>query len=91
MLIKKWIPWWVFLSLMGFATFTVWLRLAIISTTYSITTTQTQINLLKKKKRQEENQLRQLKTPSRLSKIAEHEFHLKPAQAKQIIYINEEP
>lgn len=85
--IKKtgWIPLWIFPVLIIFAIGTVWLRLAIIRTTYSITQTSKRIEQARQDRELLQLKLAAMRSPRRLEILARTKFGLNKPTFNQII------
>jgi cell division protein FtsL len=86
-MIRKWIPLWTVPVLIIFATGTVWLRLFIIRTTYSIN----HINQMMAQIRQQQDLLQvkvsALRSPRRLEVLAKTKFGFSQPKSDQVIYM----
>jgi cell division protein FtsL len=80
-----WFPLWALPVLIGLAIGTVWLRLAIVRTTYEISQTDTMIRHLQQDREQQELQVTGLRSPRRLESIAKAKFGLSQPRAEQVI------
>jgi len=83
--LKKIFPVWVLPVLVAFATGTVWLRLSIVATSYEIN----QIGKMNRNAIREVEKLElkvaQLRSPSRLERLAKKKYKLAPPKAHQVI------
>jgi cell division protein FtsL len=83
---RNWIPIWAIPVLIAMAIGTVWLRLAIVRTTYSINQVERSIHNLKQEKQQIELRLAGLRSPRRLESLAKTKFGLTQPKSDQVIY-----
>jgi len=84
---KKWFPLWIFPVLIGMAVGTVWLRLAIIRTTYDINQTEQAIRNAHQELEQTQLKLAALRSPRRLEGIARTRFGLTQPTSAQLIHL----
>ena len=86
-MIRKWIPLWVIPVLVGAAIGTVWLRLTIVRTTYSIHQADRELRSLQKQREQAELKFAALRSPRRLELLAKTKFGLTQPRADQIVHM----
>jgi len=87
MMIHRWLPLWTVPVLLGLAIGTVWLRLSIVGTTYSIDETDRMIRNLKQAHERAELKLASVRSPRRLELLARTKFGLQPARAEQVVHL----
>ena len=87
--ISAWVPPWVYPVLLILAVLTIWVRLTIIRTTYSIGETGKEIHALQQVKEQADLKNSGLRSPRRLEVIAKTKFGLTQPRAEQIIHFKE--
>lgn len=78
---------WVIPTLAIFAIGTVWLRLAMIRTTYAIHETEAVLNHLKQEHDEMELKVTALRSPRRLEILAKTRFGLAQPKAEQMIHL----
>lgn len=83
----SWFPLWVFPVLIAIAIGTVWLRLAIVSTTYSIDETERMIRSLKQARERSELKLASLRSPRRLELLAKTRYSLQAPHSDQVVHL----
>ena len=86
---KKWTPLWAIPLLILLAIGTVWLRLSIVRTTYSIDQADRQIREIHQSHEQTELRVTGLRSPRRLELLAKTKFGLAQPKAEQIIHLKE--
>lgn len=86
-MITKWLPFWVLPVLAAFATGTVWLRLSIVRTAYSIDETDRMTRSLKQARERSELRVASLRSPRRLELLARSKFGLQPPRAEQVVHL----
>ena len=84
---KKWIPTWAVPLLVIFAIGTVWLRLQVVGTTYSIHQVNQEINRLRQEQEKVLAQVSALRSPLRLEKLARTKFGLTKPGLDQVVYV----
>lgn len=84
---KRFIPIWTIPLVVVFAIATVWLRLSIVKTTYSINQTEKMISNAKHDREKSSLKMAGLKSPRRLEAISKARFKLQPPQAEQVVYL----
>jgi hypothetical protein len=85
-MLKKWIPFWAIPVLVAFATGTVWLRLAIVRTTYAINFTEREMDRARQSSELLHLKVAALRSPRRLELLARTKFGLTPPKVDQIIH-----
>ena len=85
----RWVPFWVIPVLILMAIGTVWLRLAIVGTTYEINQTEGQIHNLQQEREQAELKVTALRSPRRLEILAKTRFGLSQPKADQVIHLTQ--
>ncbi|MGK5089044.1 cell division protein FtsL [Bdellovibrionota bacterium FG-2] len=83
------IPIWVFPVFALFAVGTVWLRLAIVRTTYAINQADRTERNLQQEREQIHLKVTALRSPRRLENIAKTKFGLSQPSSDQVIYMKE--
>lgn len=86
-MVNKWLPLWAVPVLVIFATGTVWLRLAIIRTTYSINQTDKSINKVRQEREQLQLKVAALRSPRKLEGLARSKFGLSQPRMEQVIHL----
>lgn len=81
-------PLWVVPALIGMAIGTVWLRLSIVRTTYSIDQDEKKIRQLQLERQQLELRVTALRSPRRLELLARTRFGLTQPKSEQIVHLN---
>lgn len=84
---RRWIPAWAVLLVLALAVGTVWLRLSIVRTTYSITQTERSIRNAKQQREQMELKVAGLRSPRRLEALARAKLGLKQPAPEQIVHL----
>lgn len=84
---RRWMPLWVVPVIIAMAIGTVWLRLTIIRTTYSINETEKMIRNTRRDKEQLELKLANLRSPRRLEALAKTKFNLQQPKADQVVHL----
>jgi cell division protein FtsL len=84
---RNWMPVWVVPVLIAFAIGTVWLRLSIIRTTYSIDQMDHQIRELNHARDDMEIKVTALRSPRRLELLARTRFGLSQPKSDQLIHM----
>ncbi|OFZ78728.1 MAG: hypothetical protein A2583_08265 [Bdellovibrionales bacterium RIFOXYD1_FULL_53_11] len=84
---KKWLPVWAVVIVAFLAIGTVWLRLSIVGTTYSITQAEKTIRNLQIERELAEHKLAAMKSPRRLEQLARTKFGLSHPKAEQVVHI----
>jgi cell division protein FtsL len=82
---KRWMPLWVAPLILVLSVATVWLRLTIIRTTYSINQTDREIREERQNRDQLALKVTALRSPRRLEALAKQTFNLGPAKSAQVI------
>lgn len=86
---RRWIPFWAVPVVIVLAIGTVWLRLSIVGTTYSISQSERNIRELHHAREQAELRLTALRSPRRLEILAKTKFGLAPAKSEQIVHMSD--
>ena len=84
---KHWFPRWIIPVLIVFSALTVWLRLSIVKTTYSVSQTEKMINNAKLEREQAKIRLASLRSPRRLELLSKTRFKLEQPRAEQVVYL----
>ncbi len=86
-MLKKWIPLWAIPTLIIFAVGTVWLRLFIVRTTYTVS--EVDRSIARSRQDMEVLQLKAstLRSPTRLGTLAETQFKLFQPKIDQVVRI----
>lgn len=84
---KRWFPIWVFPIILALGVSTIWLRLYVVRTTYSITQLDRQIRNMKYEKEKMELKMAALRSPRHLEGISRGHFNLVQPKAHQIVHI----
>jgi cell division protein FtsL len=84
---KRWMPFWVVPTLVVMAVGTVWVRLWIVRTTYSIDETDRMHRSLQQERERAELKLASLRSPRRLELLARTKFQLVPPRHDQVIHL----
>lgn len=84
-MLLPWFPLWALPVVICLAIGTVWIRLAIVRTTYEISQTDSMIRNLQQDREQEELKVTGLRSPRRLEMIAKTKFGLSQPKAEQVI------
>jgi hypothetical protein len=85
-MLKKWMPLWTVPTLIVFAIGTVWLRLAIIRTTYAINQADRGMNRVRQEREQLQLKLAALRSPRRLEALARTRFGLSQPRMEQVVH-----
>jgi cell division protein FtsL len=88
---RKWIPFWIVPMVILLAIGTVWLRLAMVRTTYEIGQTDKQLHNLQQEHEQAELKLTALRSPRRLEVLAHTKFGLTQPRAEQVVHVVRPP
>lgn len=83
----SWLPRWVVPVFLVFTVGTVWLRLAVVNTSYSIHEANLATRQLRKQKEQQELRVTQLRSPRRLEGLARSQFGLVAPRPEQRIVL----
>lgn len=86
---KRWVPLWIVPVLLIFSIGTVWLRLFIVRTTYSINQINRTILQLRQQKELLQLKLAALRSPGKLESLARIKFGLTQPRTEQIIHLSE--
>lgn len=86
-MLKRWVPGWAIGLVVVMAVGTVWLRLAIVRTTYSINQTERAIRELRQAREQMQLKVTALKSPRRLEVLARSKFNLGTPRSDQVVYM----
>lgn len=89
--IRRWMPLWALPVLILMAIGTVWLRLSIVRTTYSIGQSDKMIQSLKQAREQMELKVTALRSPRRLESLARTKYGMTQPRADQVIHMKGEP
>lgn len=84
-MLRKWLPLWAVPVLVIMSIGTVWLRLTIVRTSYSIDQMNRQLLALRQAREQMEVTVTSLRSPRRLELLARTRFGLSQPQADQLI------
>lgn len=84
---RKWIPLWVIPVMVLLAIGTVWLRLAIVRTTYAINETERQAKQLRQAHEEMGLKMAGLRSPRRLEGLAKTKFGLGTPRSDQVIHL----
>jgi cell division protein FtsL len=84
-------PLWVVPALITLAIGTVWLRLAIVRTTYAINQAETQERALRQEREDVELKVTALRSPRRLEALAKTRFGLGVPRSDQVIQLGSRP
>ncbi len=84
---RRYVPLWVVPVLVILSVGTVWLRLLIVRTTYSISETDRQVKSLRHEREQMEWKVASLKSPKRLENLAKTHYGLGQPKSNQVVYI----
>jgi len=85
--VSRWFPIWVVFPIVVMAIGTVWLRLSIIGTTYSISQADRQLANLHQENEQIELKITGLRSPRRLEVLARAKFGLSKPRTDQVVYL----
>lgn len=86
-MLRIWIPLWVIPLIILFAIGTVWLRLSIVGTTYSIDQAEKTMRNLQQEREQLKLVVTGLRSPRRLEAIAKAKFGLTQPKAEQVVHL----
>jgi cell division protein FtsL len=86
-MLRHWIPIWVIPVVILFAIGTVWLRLSIVGTTYSIDQVEKTIRNLQQEREQLKLVVTGLRSPRRLEALAVSKFGLTQPKAEQVVHL----
>lgn len=89
-MLRRWVPMWVVPLVIVLAIGTVWLRLSIVGTTYTISQADRKIRELQHGKQQMELKVTALRSPRRLEILAKTRFGLSQPKSEQIIHLKHE-
>lgn len=84
---SRWMPIWVVPALILLAIGTVWLRLAIVRTTYAINQAERTDRELRQEREDLELKVTALRSPRRLESIAKSKFGLGTPRSDQVIHL----
>lgn len=84
-MLKRFIPFWSIPILLIFSVGTVWLRLAIVRTTYEINEATRGIEQLRQEKEKLELKIAELRSPRRLEMLARTQFGLSQPKMEQVV------
>lgn len=84
---QMWVPFWVIPIVIAMAIGTVWLRLFIVRTTYSINQAERQVHTLQQDREQMALKVTAARSPRRLEVLAKTKFGLSQPRAEQIVHI----
>ncbi len=84
---RRWVPWWAIPIVIVMAIGTVWLRLAIVRTTYTINQTDRMISNLRQEREQVELKVAGLKSPRHLETLARSRFGLTQPRSEQVVHL----
>lgn len=87
-MLRRWVPMWVVPLVIVLAIGTVWLRLSIVGTTYTISQADRKIRELHQHRQQMELKVTALRSPRRLEILAKTRFGLTQPKSEQIIHLN---
>jgi cell division protein FtsB len=80
-------PIWVVPAVIALAIGTVWLRLSIVRTTYSINQSERRLSALRQEREQMELKLAGLRSPRRLELLARSKYGLSQPRAEQVVHL----
>lgn len=86
-MIRKWVPVWVIPVVVVMAVITVWLRLAIVGTTYSIHQADKEIRELKQERDRVELKFAGQRSPRKLEVMARGRFGLSQPKSDQVVHL----
>lgn len=89
-MLREWIPLWVVPTLFCFSIGTVWLRLAIVRTTYSIHQTEQDFGKAEQDRETLQLKLAALRSPRRLEELARKKFGLAQPKMEQVVHLKVE-
>ena len=84
---KKWIPVWAIFGVILLSVGTVWLRLTIVRTTYSINQANRNLQNLQQEMSHAEVRMAALKSPKKLELLAKTKFGLGIPKPEQVVYL----
>jgi len=84
---RRWMPLWVLPVLIAMAIGTVWLRLSVVRTTYSINQAEKTIRDLNLSREQMELRVTALRSPRRLELLAKTRYGLTQPKSEQIVHL----
>jgi len=84
----KSLPQWTIAAVVVLSVVTVWLRLSIVKTTYSLNQTEKMILNLKEEKEKAILKSTALKSPRRLEILSKTKYELKQARSNQIVFMD---
>ena len=84
---KHWLPRWIFPVIIALSALTVWLRLSIVKTTYSVSQTEKMIRNAKLEREQAKIRLASLRSPRRLEILSKTKFKLEQPRSEQVVYL----
>lgn len=84
---SRWMPIWVVPAVIALAIGTVWLRLSIVRTTYSINQSERRLSALRQEREQMELKLAGLRSPRRLELLARSKYGLSQPRAEQVVHL----
>lgn len=87
----KWLPRWIFPVVLVLAAVTVWVRLAVVRSSYDIHQNGLELRALKQKKEQLLLREATLRSPRRLESLARGSFQLSPPRVDQIVRMQAAP
>ena len=86
-MLKNWIPLWVIPTVFFFSIGTVWLRLAVVRTTYSIHQTERSLQKVEQDRGSLQLKWAALRSPRRLEELARTKFGLLQPKLEQIVHL----
>lgn len=86
-MLKQWVPLWTIPVIIVFSIGTVWLRLAIIRTTYAINQTDREIDRSRQDREMMQIKVAALRSPRRLEVLARTKFGLSQPKMEQVVHI----
>jgi cell division protein FtsL len=89
--VRRWLPIWVVPALIVLAIGTVWLRLAIVRTTYAINQAERTERELRQAREDLELKVTALRSPRRLESLAKARFGLGVPRSDQVIHMGGTP
>lgn len=84
---KRWFPNWIIPLIIVFSIITVWLRLAVVKTTYTINQIEKITSNAKHEKEQTSLRFARLRSPRRLESLSKLKFKLEQPKSEQVVYI----
>lgn len=84
---RRWFPIWIFPVLILMAIGTIWLRLFIVGTSYTINQVDNRIKNLQQDREQLELKVASLRSPRRLEVLARAKFGLAPPKSEQMVHL----